>query len=121
MSARSVLKEGTRVVNCYVLSKDYGKHGTIRNKLFKSRVKGWTRLWSWIKYDDGSENSEMKRYLVREDEVTRLVCPKCKDTTGYKQGSGYEGNTLEYKFKCSSCGYSWWIPEYLLRRMEVPE
>lgn len=66
---QSVLREGTRVVNCYMLSKDHGKHGTIRNSLFNPRVKGWTRTFAWIQYDDGSENSEMKKYLAREDEV----------------------------------------------------
>jgi hypothetical protein len=52
-----------------MLSKDHGKHGTIRNSLFNPRVKGWTRTFAWIQYDDGSENSEMKKYLAREDEV----------------------------------------------------
>lgn len=69
MRAQSVLREGTRVVNCYMLSPQHGMHGTIRNSLFKSNVKGWTRIWAWIKYDDGTEASEMKTYLAREDEV----------------------------------------------------
>lgn len=120
MKAQSVLREGTRVVNCFMLSPDHGKHGTIRNSLFNPRTKGWTKVWAWIQYDDGSENSEMKKYLAREDEVTRLVCPKCKQTTGYKSSSGWEGNTYEIMFKCIDCGYSWWIPEYLLKRMEIP-
>ena len=69
MRAQSVLREGTRVVNCYMLSPQHGMHGTIRNSLFKSHTKDWTRYWAWIQYDDGTENSEMKKYLCREDEV----------------------------------------------------
>lgn len=119
MTFKSTFREGTRVVNCYVLSKDYGKHGTIRNKLFKSHVAGWTRIWAWIQYDDGSQNSEMKKYLAREDEVTRLTCPCCKHLTGMKTGEGYEGNLKETQFECTACGYSWWIPDYLLKKMKV--
>lgn len=119
MKAQSVLREGTRVINCFVLSSEYGKHGVIRNSLFKSHTKGWTRIFAWVLYDDGTEDSEMKKYLIREDEVTRLVCPCCKHETGWKRGMGYEGSTLEYEFKCSDCGYTWWIPEYLLKKMEI--
>ena len=116
---KSVLRVGTRVINCYTLSKHHGKHGKIIN--FNSGVRGWNGIWARIKYDDGSEDAEMKGYLAREDEVTRLVCPKCKRETGYKSASGYEGNTYEIMFKCTECGYSWWIPEYLLKKMKVPE
>jgi DNA-directed RNA polymerase subunit M/transcription elongation factor TFIIS len=120
-SPKSVFREGTRVVNCYVLSENYGKKGTIRNSLFKSRVDGWTRIFAWIKYDDGTEYSEMKKYLIREDEVVRLVCPKCKRETGMKIREGHEGNTPETNFRCTSCQYDWWIPNYLLKRMKVME
>lgn len=73
MKAQSVLREGTRVVNCYLLSPQHGMHGTIRNSLFQSRTKDWTRYWAWIQYDNGVENSEMKKYLCREDEVIGTV------------------------------------------------
>ncbi len=121
MAIKSVFREGTRVVNCYVLSNEYGKKGTIRNTLFNARTKNWTRYFSWILYDDGTENSEMKKYLAREDEVMRLPCPKCKRETGMKVGNGLEGNLRETHFECTSCKYDWWIPDYLLKRMLVPE
>lgn len=66
---KSVFREGTRVVNCYVLSPHYGEHGTIRNSLFNPRTKSWTTIFAWIKYDNGTEDSEMKKYLMREDEL----------------------------------------------------
>lgn len=118
MAIKSVLRIGTRVVNCYVLSPQYRKHGKIIP--FNSRVPGWNKTWAWIQYDTGEQASEMKGYLAREDEVTRLVCPKCKRTTGYKSATGYESNCYEIQFKCTECDYSWWIPEYLLKKMHVP-
>ena len=63
---KSILRIGTRVVNCYTLSKHYGKHGKIIQ--FNSGVRGWNGIWARIKYDDGCEDSEMKGYLAREDE-----------------------------------------------------
>jgi len=103
------------------MSPEHGKHGVIRNSLFKSHTSGWTRVWAWILYDDGSEGSEMKRYLCREDEVQRLICPKCKGENGYKSGAGFEGNLYEIHFTCTDCKYDWWIPEYLLKRMAIPD
>ena len=76
MAIKSVFREGTRVVNCYLLSPQHGMHGTIRNSLFNARTKDWTRYWAWIQYDDGSEGSEMKKYLAREDEVIGTVDTK---------------------------------------------
>jgi len=74
MALKSVFRVGTRVVNCYLLSPHHGKHGKIVE--FKSRVPGWTRTFAWIQYDDGSEGSEMKKYLAREDEVIGTVDAK---------------------------------------------
>lgn len=73
---KSVFRIGTRVVNCYLLSNDHGKHGKIVE--FKSRVPGWNKIWAWILYDDGTEGSEMKKYLAREDEVVGTVDHKVK-------------------------------------------
>lgn len=70
---KSVLREGTRVVNCYLLSPQHGMHGTIRNSKFNPRVKDWSRYFSWVVYDNGTENSVMKKYLAREDEVIGTV------------------------------------------------
>lgn len=78
MKAQSVLREGTRVVNCYLLSPQHGMHGVIRNKRFNPHVKGWTKIWAWIVYDNGDENSEMLMYLAREEEVVGTVDPKKK-------------------------------------------
>jgi len=107
-----MIKVGTRVVNCYVMSNEYGKHGVVDKPLTNPR--GWGKIWAWIKYDDGIENSEMKKYLMREDGVYRRMCPNCYHDTGMKVGTGYEGNLHETNFRCTKCGYDWWIPTHRL-------
>lgn len=113
------IRIGSRVVNQYTLSPKCGLHGKVIR--FKAGMKDWEKYWAYIQYDDGTEGTEMKRYLIREDEVQRIVCPKCHGTHGYRAGAGFEGSTYEINFKCTDCKYDWWIPEYLLKRMKVPE
>ena len=113
------IKIGTRVINQYTFGDNCGRHGVVIK--YNSRVAGWSRIWAMIQYDNGSQSSEMKKYLIREDEVQCLVCPKCHGEHGWRIGSGYEGNLHEIHFRCSDCGYDWWIPEYLLKKMKVPE
>ena len=65
----AAIKVGTRVVNQYTLSDHCGKHGVVIP--FKSRIAGWSTKFSYIRYDDGTEDSEMRMYLMREDELNK--------------------------------------------------
>jgi len=40
--------------------------GTVIKAPFHS-VKGWNRVFAWVKWDNGFEESVMKRYLTRVD------------------------------------------------------
>jgi hypothetical protein len=58
-----MIKIGTRVVNQYTLSPKCGLHG----KVIRSRYgKDWEHYWAMVQYDDGTEDTEMNRYLMRE-------------------------------------------------------
>lgn len=58
-----MIRIGTRVTMPYRLRYITG---TVIKAPFHS-VKGWNRVFAWVKWDNGFEESVMKRYLTRVD------------------------------------------------------
>jgi len=62
-----MFKPGNRVASGYIDTLNW--HGVVSTPPFKlyGSTKHWNRHFAWVKWDNGTESSELTRYLTLEE------------------------------------------------------